>query len=160
MPEERTLLSYAVVDAKCEVHRTHRPAYAYCEAHHIIPQSWQQVFTPPGFKHQADKDFPYAGPSPDHTGLYLWDARTVHVCRTGHGNVHFWLVKIMHIISDIKGDQSSLRAAVAQAQDEMHKIHQRIPYAELDISVFAITRFTGEGGSLQTLFNAKQFGAI
>ena len=56
----------------CEAHRYHRPEPTFLELHHIICQSWQ---------------------------LYLWqrirDPRVVALCRTGHGNVHWAIERLM-----------------------------------------------------------------
>ena len=58
--------------ADCEAHGYHRPEPAWLELHHVIPQSWQ---------------------------LVLWgrvaDKRVLALCRTGHGNVHWDIVRLM-----------------------------------------------------------------
>jgi len=66
--------------AKCEAHLAHYPRPLWLEYHHVIPVAWQ---------------------------LYLWqqvrDKRTVCLCRTGHGNVHWWIVRTMRGLYDAGG---------------------------------------------------------
>lgn len=60
--------------SNCELHKFHRPQPVYLELHHIIPQAWQRSVN---------------------SGK-LFDPRTASICRTGHGNVHYWLVLMNH----------------------------------------------------------------
>lgn len=58
----------------CEAHKSHRPEPLTSEAHHVIPQAWQN------YALGAEK---------------LFDKRTVLLCPTGHRNVHTYIVMLM-----------------------------------------------------------------
>lgn len=133
----------------CDVHRSHDPAPAYLEVHHVIPQAWQATWRPEGRG-------PFPAPSPDTKGLELWDARTATVCRTGHGNIHFWIVRMMHVADDL---------AVDDVPRLMHEVRSRLVghspgTDDFAVASSALIRFQEVGGDLGTLIAAREWGAI
>lgn len=146
--------------APCAIHRSHSPAPTYTELHHVIPQAWQVAWQPPA-------PWPFEGASPDRPGVRLWDARTVALCRTGHGNVHYWLVAIMREIDQLaraaKAVPTSalLDRAYKQVKRDAHAEHRSVVSAEVAISEEAIRRYTDlAGGALATLIDAHLWGQI
>lgn len=147
------------VDAPCELHIEHYPMYTYCEAHHIIPQSWQVIWQPPGFDRykgpQNPAEYPYWNKSPDRPGIKLWDGRTAAICRTGHGNVHWWIVEIMHLIN-----QASISIVLASTQIYARNKAEHPRRTDFEYARYAMLRFTGAGGKLTDLFAKNEWGAI
>ena len=135
----------------CELHRLHSPRNLTVEWHHIIPVAWQ-LRTPlagPG---------PAPGPDTDGRGM-LWDTRGVWLCPTGHRNVHYWIVALMHA------------AAAANSADPLvayKAVKPRVAPKEFPVAYDALTRFMGEAGyglstdqaSLLTLTAAGEWGQI
>lgn len=111
--------------AGCTLHRYHRPRALTVERHHIIPQAWQL-----------------------HTGVALWDKRTVTLCPTSHRNVHYWIVQLMHG----GGDSDD------PLQAKLMVFGQRRLTREQAIAYDALTRFRGAGFSLVNLRDAHLFG--
>lgn len=139
----------ATTQLACVLHHHHAPAPTYQELHHVIPQAWQAHWQPP-------KPWPNAGRSPDRPGLELWDARTVAICRTGHGNVHFWLVKIMREVTATPD--------LGQAEHDV-KAHARATGLIASVQDFAqaveaMTRWIDAGGTLDDLAAHHLWGEI
>jgi hypothetical protein len=147
------MIEAQAVPAVCELHRDHQPRYTYAERHHIIPQAWQAVWQPPTFVQRTDSAWPFAHLSPDHKGLFLWDARTANICRTGHGNVHFYLVRLMLLL---QAGQPTLHLAKMEVLRELGHADSKA----LDAAQQAIERFIQAGGVLASLWAADEFGAI
>lgn len=128
--------------APCEAHLSHAPTPTYCEVHHVIPRAWQGVWQPD------------VAPYPGHyDGQALWDARTKNLCRTGHGNTHFWIVQLMHAWEpgiDLAALSGNVRRAFGN----------HVGHAEMSIAQEALIRFLAAGGDLQVLVDAKQWGSI
>jgi hypothetical protein len=134
----------------CEAHGSHRPTAQYTELHHVVPQAWQLTWAP----------------VPPAASGHLWDPRTVALCPTGHRNVHFWLVRLMHALPASVLDarrQSHDRAAIQQALTrvrlEAPKDGRRIVANEFEFARLAPMRWVDAGGNLGDLIRAKQFGA-
>ncbi len=111
----------------CEAHRYHWPKPTYQELHHVVPQSWQRFWT-------------LGEPT-----TKLWDPRTVPLCRTGHGNVHWHLVRLMQVTTE--------------DPLETRKIY-RPRGKEYEIAYLALSRWKEAGGSLVSLQEAGKFGQI
>lgn len=129
----------------------------------MIPQAWQAFWQPP-------EPWPNQGLSPDRyvaTGgkLMLWDARTLNLCRTGHGNVHFWLVRAMRAYSSVLGDYGSnssrfIDEAWALVRAGARKDGIKIAKADAAVALLAMTRWDAAGGSLLALSRAGMYGEI
>jgi hypothetical protein len=141
--------------APCSLHKAHDPTPVYCETHHVVPQAWQLHWQP-------REPWPNGGPSPDHAGVTLWDARTVVICRTGHGNVHYWLVEIMHALADLGITIDRVR--VEQAMHDVRAVRLQEGHApghaEFDCAEQAILRYGDAGGSIPDLIANHLWGQI
>lgn len=142
----------------CAVHRSHEPEATYCEIHHIIPQAWQVFWQPP-------KPWPNEGPSPDRPGVTLWDARTVAVCRTGHGNIHYWLVKVTHAIASAPGADPEQpvtwkTALNAIRRQELNAGRHSPNRLDVEYSMQALVRFAAAGGKVADLIAHSLWGEI
>lgn len=138
----------------CQGHRTHAPKALYTESHHVVPQAWQALWQP-------ETPWPEQGRSPDHAGLVLWDARTVDWCRTGHGNTHFLLVRMMQTYArspSLSGGSPGHGKGMAEMLASSAGL--RSPRAELKGAKLAIERWVDAGGSLRFLVEHGQFGSI
>lgn len=119
----------------------------------MIPQAWQAFWQPP-------QPWPDKGKSPDHQGLELWDAREVPLCRTGHGNVHFLLVRMMEQVPLIPPSTATMPSEQLAAYLAGRAKLGRAPRPELALAGQAIIRFVEAGGDLGALVAAGQLGAI
>jgi hypothetical protein len=147
----------ATSPAPCTQHN-HRPTPTYSELHHIIPQAWQVFWQPP-------KPWENQGPSPDRPGVILWDARTIVLCRTGHGNVHFWLVRAMRSYLAVVQDQGSnptrlIDEAWSLVKAGAKKDGLKITKADMVIARMAMERWEAAGGSLIDLCHKGLWGEI
>lgn len=139
----------SLVAIACSIHRKHSPEPTYAEKHHVIPQAWQ-------FHYQPPTPWPNQGPSPDHSGKILWDARVIDICRTGHGNVHYYLVLMMHQYALTKDLKTAIKNTMVNAHASgLHLVQLDWYWAEQ-----AISRFTAAGGSLDDLVANKLWGEI
>lgn len=149
---------------QCSIHHAHVPWPTYTELHHVIPQAWQVAWQPP-------TPWPNQGLSPDRTGpdkhpYVLWDARTIPLCRTGHGNVHFWLVAAMREIAVLAqaAQTEPTRALVATAwkvvKRDAKAAHRTTVAADIIAADMAIQRFLDAGGSLALLVSHRLWGEI
>jgi hypothetical protein len=102
--------------APCQAHKFHRPKATYQEAHHVVPQAWQEFWRP---------DTPVK--------THLWHPETVALCPTGHRNVHYFLVQMMHGLPVPRNN-------------------------EVKIAQQAMTIWVDAGGSLDALRQAKLWG--
>lgn len=118
-------------DAPCEAHRYHSPLARYREEHHVVPQAWSRFWRPEGVVVPRDG---------------VWDRRITALCRTGHGNVHWLLVRIMR----------------AGATEDPAEARRAFPGsgADYEIAYLALTRWREAGGSLVALREARLFGGI
>lgn len=126
--------------AVCALHRVHTPRNQTLELHHVIPVAWQ-LRTP------VDNP-PFPGKDPDGRGM-LWDSRTIALCPTGHRNVHYWIVTLMHKIAAQGGED------VLKAYDALDPRMRR--FAEAPIALEALQRFHPYG-SLLSLTAANEWG--
>jgi hypothetical protein len=129
---------------QCEAHNTHFPLPLVLEEHHVVPQDWQDEWYPSGA----------------HVGK-LWAPTTVKLCRTGHGNVHFWLVLFMHeyetmVESGMPNAAGTIDAACRNV------LHDKRGYQRGDtrIAKQGMVNFTTIGGNLMTLCRNKSYGAM
>lgn len=151
--------------APCSLHRAHAPKPNYCEEHHVIPRAWQASWRP--------GDSPeLLRPEVDSLALLSgetkpWDPRTVAICRTGHGNVHFWLVRFMREWYEIDkttgvgaNPVAQLTAAVVRVRRRAHE--QGFPFGrkETETARLGMERWLNAGGSLRALCNRGLFGEI
>lgn len=126
----------------CPLHEDHYPIPTYYEIHHIVPQAWQRVWRPDGAS----------------DGL-LWWTKTAPLCRTGHGNLHHFLVIFMHewaksgYLDSEEGAQSAAEAAISRMRHPHH--HEEFAYAKQ-----AMIDWARNGGSLQFLVNNELWGEI
>lgn len=128
--------------APCEVHIDHSPRTTFQEIHHIIPRAWQAFWQPEMPPHPGRAD-----------GQQLWDSRTIAVCRTGHGNIHFWIVAMMKVY---KPELTVLEVATkVRVQYAAHVGHNDYAWA-----IQALERYQRVGGDLAALIHAGQYGAI
>lgn len=88
----------AVWAGMCAATHSHSPVPRYLEFHHIIPRAWQAFFQPAGA--EAGK---------------LWAPQTTPLCRTSHGNVHYWIEQYVRNFdaTDLQADQ--IHNAVSRA---------------------------------------------
>lgn len=138
----------ATTAAPCEVHKQHYPKPTYQEEHHVVPQAWQQVWKP--------AVAPHPGQGTD--GRMLWDARKVNVCRTGHGNVHHWLVLAMQAHEKQGGDNST-EAIAAAIKAATANTNGRVR-AEVEVARQAMVRWVEAGGDLRLLTAQGLYGYI
>lgn len=125
--------------ATCAAHRVHVPRlWAPVEAHHYIPREWQALTTP-------------AAPGPVVAGV--WDPRTVPLCRTGHGNTHYWIVRLSRAV---KASRTETPAVSAKA------VFGRRQTSEQQIALLAHERLLAAGGpgSLLALVDGGRMGGM
>lgn len=139
MPE--MILGYEALQLPCQLHRSHRPDPLYVEQHHVVPRAWQQFWQP------AVAPFPGT-----YAGQKLWDDRTVNICRTGHGNVHYWIVRLTR--NWVPGDMG---ATIAGAK---HSAPERPGPADFATALQALERYMHVGGSINDLVAASEWGQI
>lgn len=146
--------------APCALHHHHSPEPTYTELHHVVPQAWQVAWQPPA-------PWSNAGPSPDRRTpggkpVILWDARTTPICRTGHGNVHYWLVAIMRAFAAEGKDRpgTGIGRAVHEARMNARAKGHAPAIADLETATQAMTRWLDAGGQLELLVAAGLWGEI
>lgn len=132
----------------CASHRSHSPEPTYLELHHVIPQAWQRAWTPgqtivrPGFENA------------------LFDPRTVALCRTGHGNTHYWLVRFMRAYSKLTTmAEGGFRIEEACRRAEKQELAPR-GRNDMGLALLGMNRWLNAGGSLQALCDAELWGEI
>lgn len=139
------LLDRRATLSACQLHEYHSPIPTYNEVHHVIPRAWQQAWQPP------EPLFPGS-----YDGQHLWDDRTVIICRTGHGNVHYWIVSMTEAWeSGMTVDQ--VVAKVRSAELKQRKAGNR---AEFATARLALDRFLEAGGSIDFLVQNRLWGQI
>jgi hypothetical protein len=152
-PEGVTLAPLSV-NLPCDLHSHGRGVYPlYCEQHHVIPRDWQDEFFPEAWN-----------PKPYQSRL-LWDNRTVNCCRTGHGNIHFLLVRFMkererlgNAMTDDNNGIHRIRLTVVEDLRSRQKV--RINVMEAGWAEEAMMRWVEYGLSLMGLCGNKSYGAI
>lgn len=132
----------AATTAACEVHVYHDPRPTYRELHHVVPRAWQAFWRP------ATPPFPGT-----YDGEHLWDDRTIAVCRTGHGNIHFWLTAMTHSWQE-GDDVSDLARRVRSSRGG------RLGARDFLLAVEGLQRFVDAGGSIEDLVSARLWGQI
>lgn len=137
----------APVSVGCAAHKTHRPKlWAPLELHHVIPREWQAFYTPT----PSTVSGTLPPPTTAVATVVLWDARTVALCRTGHGNVHYWIVRLMREVKAKRTEDPALAsAALVGGRTE-----------EQRIALLALTRMVEAGGSLVALADAGHLGGM
>jgi hypothetical protein len=157
----------------CEVHRLHwTPFPTYNEQHHVVPQAWQRFWRPrtsiPEQRRivalndveQTDEEFETRMAAVD-----LFDPRIVVVCRTGHGNIHFWLTAMMHVFDDngvlddpVAGNVEKIVAWLGR--EAQKRLAPRAGRKDLAVAKLAIIRWVQAGGSVRALCDKGLFGII
>src|SRR4051812_38317084 len=74
--------------AKCAAEHTHHPEPRYLELHHIVPRAWQR-FWQPNPSHYVE------GVIHEPNSQGLWCTITISLCRTAHGNIHYWIERMV-----------------------------------------------------------------
>lgn len=154
MIKTRTL---AIEQGSCAAHKYHRPEPTFWEEHHIVPQAWQYFYVP-----GDDPGRPLGlvqGRAAHRDAIdQLWDKRKAVLCRTGHGNVHWWLVRFMKAIERWPRDTPEVQV-IDQVIYNVSTGIRRWP-KEREIARLAMVRFSDAGGSLRELADAHQYGQI
>lgn len=142
------MIAKAPSSSSCSLHVSHHPLPTYLELHHVIPRAWQRFWAPPLP--------PFPG---SYEGQELWDDRMVAACRTGHGNIHFWLVRAMRAYALLAGPEIPKRvdAAGKAARDNIPLSPNR---DELKCAKLGMSRFLAAGGSLKALCDKGLWGEI
>lgn len=154
----------ARTDKRCEAHKDHRPEPLYQELHHVVPQAWQQFYVPDHTSATAAIGAPTRDGEPV-TGVKLWDGRTVALCRTGHGNVHWILTRFMHEWYEIDrllgvGHKPSLNKVVFNVRRQNAELQRGRHAPEQETALLGMERFLTAGGDLRELCDHDLFGEI
>lgn len=136
----------------CGSHRYHWPKNQTAEDHHVIPQAWQQLWTPTG-------RYSFENALPVDTVKRLWDARTVPLCPTGHRNVHYWMVAMMksiraRIAPEFMGQYTSQNYLDWAVKEALPKRRN----TEMKVALLGLQRFADAGGSLKVLADDGNLG--
>jgi hypothetical protein len=115
----------------CQAHTFHRPVPTYRESHHAVPQAWQ--------RHVNDGK--------------LFDPRIIRLCRTGHGNVHYWLA-IMNRTQAAHGIANDILPTKVLLAG--HKYNRK----ESEIARIALLRWLEVGYDLKVLWDNHMWGGI
>jgi hypothetical protein len=157
----------------CYLHKTHQPAHATSEEHHVIPRAWQHFWRPDGSgTMRLYPDNPVTqrqiamGWAAAAAELPLWDPRTVTCCPTGHRNVHFWIVAVMKDLPasllDEPRSHSAQRAALLLSSTRVRAYARNkgwtVSPADFSCAMLAPERFVDTGGDLADLLRAKMYG--
>lgn len=132
-------------EKKCAVHADHHPLPLYLEEHHVIPRAWQAAWAPSNTTAGSDG---------------IWDPRTEPLCRTGHGNVHFWIEAAMSRYAEHAGRESHSEAAIERAMSAAREAHGAPVGDEHLVALEGMRRFHQAGGKLLDLANAGILGGI
>jgi hypothetical protein len=133
---------------RCALRHQHTPQPRYLERHHVIPRAWQHFFVPP--EHDIS---PPAHP-PDRNGV--WYPVTELLCRTGHGNVHYWIERAMKAyVSVPTGPDHSERAMRAARDGQLH-----ISEHETRLALDALILFDDYGGNVFHLIDHGLWGGL
>jgi hypothetical protein len=149
----------------CELHvhtRDAEPPLTF-EQHHTTPQSWQHLRAQRRRRRSRgarDRAFyeqsPCREPRPrDPIGLY--DPRTTELARTCHGNVHYWIVKLMRYAADATPgeiDARNLEAIIRSFRSKHGGIRTRV-FAE---AIEAPRRYIAAGHDLRELMRHGLWG--
>jgi hypothetical protein len=134
---------------QCGAHKGHYPSPIYLELHHLSPQAWQ--------KSEAGK---WLFVERDKNGLFL--PQTVPLCRTGHGNVHYWLQLAMktwwnnnQANPEPAETEAGVRAVFAQITKGRQHHHPEVAFSQL-----GMVRWLSVGGKLADLCRLHQWGGI
>jgi hypothetical protein len=144
------LVSPAASSQACSIHKGHQPDPLYTEQHHVIPQAWQHSAAAMALGLTADAS-------------QLFDPRTVPLCRTGHGNVHFVLVRLTRFFAEKKlKDPADVREAETFVDELATKALKGVKHgkAELEVAKLGLVRWLAAGGTLKALTDEGQWGAI
>lgn len=129
--------------SRCVAHSYHQPVPRYLELHHVIPRAWQGAWQP-------------AGVAIPRTGI--WHPETVPLCRTGHGNVHYWIERFMHeirnaLVQDVLPSPEEVARYVLARQTNVGR-------AEHVIARRALEEWVSAGGSLEMLADRGLYGGL
>lgn len=147
----------AATPSPCVLH-THSsgPYPLYCEEHHVIPRDWQDEFSP-------NPDLIEFGIP----GAKVWDNRVIPCCRTGHGNIHFLLVRFMlkwesHFVngSTVMQDESTINFTARQVVEKLRAQKMHINHNEVEWARAAMYRWHHYGLDLLKLCENGSYGRI
>jgi hypothetical protein len=121
----------------CEAHKEHAPRNFTTEAHHFVPQAWQQLL---------------AGE--------LYDKRTIWLCPSGHRNVHSIIVAIMHKINEYNqsGREMGMDLVDVCADAVRTDLRLREDNHQWIIAKESPKRWLESGRKLEALIEAKEWG--
>lgn len=127
----------------------------YQELHHVIPRDWQDEQLP-----SADHLVPAKVTSA--SDAILWDPRTISCCRTGHGNIHYLLVRFMLAWEDakLKQNEKMIGRIVASVVLELRAEGKHLDRDEIYFAQQAMLRWDGYGLDLMQLCANKSYGRI
>jgi hypothetical protein len=135
--------------AKCAAEHTHHPEPRYLELHHIVPRAWQR-FWQPNPSHYVE------GVIHEPNSQGLWCTITISLCRTAHGNIHYWIERMVRAYGALgPGPDHSDRAMHQARQGQLHIGKEETAYAEQ-----ALILFSDAGGRVQELFEQGLYGGI
>ena len=147
----------SATSAHCVLH-THStgPSPLYCEEHHVVPRDWQDEFEP-------DRELIKFGTP----GAKVWDNRMIPCCRTGHGNIHFMLVRFMLEWesrftngSSIRQDESMIQRVALTVVKKIRAPNVRINNNEIEWAKAAMVRWHNYGLNLLALCENGSYGRI
>jgi len=128
----------------------------YCEEHHVVPRDWQDEF------HPMPELIKFGT-----VGAKVWDNRVIPCCRTGHGNIHFLLVRFMlkwesHFTneSSIMQDDSTIGLTVSMVVGKLRAQNMRINHNEVEWAKSAMLRWHHYGLDLLNLCENGSYGRI
>jgi hypothetical protein len=132
--------------AACEGEHAHHPMPRYLELHHVVPRAWQNFWKPETVRS------PFHAPNKEG----IWAPFTIVLCRTAHGNVHYWIERAMKAYMTIEpGPDHSERAMHVARQGQQH-----IGEHETALAREALVLFSDAGGSLRALATAGLWGGL
>ena len=143
-------------DLPCILHaHGEGPLPLYCELHHVIPQDWQHEFKPSPV------------PNPAVATGALWDPRTISCCRTGHGNIHYLLVRFMlrweatlNKTPDWSQTEKNIHAICYNIVGELRRSGLRINNEEYSCAEAGMQRWHAAGLNLLDLCRNGSYGRI
>lgn len=135
------LVQAGATEERCSIHTRHEPLPRYVEHHHLVPKAWQTFWRPAA------------------ATAAVWDNRTVPLCRTGHGNVHWWIVAYMLAFEAVGIGVETIDDVFESAHaTHRHQVGKNVH--ERKTAQLALTRWLDVGGSLTDLVDAGLYGGI
>lgn len=117
---------------RCVAHNYHQPVPRYLEQHHVVPRAWQAAWKPEG------------------QTAAIWHPETVLLCRTGHGNTHYWIERF------VRAYRGDIANAVAVAMEDQESVGR----AEHTIARRALETWQASGGDVEFLAERGLYGGL